>query len=192
MSCVSSQNFFVRFKRATKEKQGRNRRKQENEAEEKKQQRGRIAGNESRNQDTESKRKEEFDLFDQFPLCVLLHSSAPLCSLSKGSHSIRFIPLAARSAKLACLIHHNAKTSCETAGSKCSSRPTVAEQRTSLVSYLHGAVVWFPLLLFLLFFLFSSFWCFQKHYESKAYKKALKSVEQILKRFPDHGGMVFC
>jgi peptide alpha-N-acetyltransferase len=30
---------------------------------------------------------------------------------------------------------------------------------------------------------------FQKHYESKQYKKGVKTAESILKKYPNHGGM---
>lgn len=32
-------------------------------------------------------------------------------------------------------------------------------------------------------------WIIQKSYETKQYKKGLKAADQILKKFPDHGGM---
>ena len=37
----------------------------------------------------------------------------------------------------------------------------------------------------------SFFVLLQKSYETKQYKKGLKAADAILKKFPDHGGMLF-
>jgi hypothetical protein len=54
----------------------------------------------------------------------------------------------------------------------------VANPRVGNILLLCGAQVYFFVLV-------------QKSYETKQYKKGLKAADAILKKFPDHGGILF-